>query len=337
VTKFINNAVRSFKLWWGLLTAIGRTLGIIFGVSHGEGDKIVVIFTNLVKQFNNWLGQMRDTGQIARFWDIWNKSVSAAFWAFQHPAEAFNKWMPVVLAAIDQWLPKIMDHVSNSFAAAAPTMAWTFVKAWWNAGAWAKLFTVALLLRRFGVFSKVGGIIGDRIALAIATRLTAAFAAEGAIGVAVAAGAEAITAALAAIAPIAIPVILTVTAVGALAWLLGKVGHHNYNPHQSLKREAQHSLQEGGPRPLFTRKVPHHAGGGVIGMGGLGVVGEAGPEIAMAGPRGTAIIPLSGMSANVPDISRAMNFTIYTSVQIDKREVARAVSQQAAYDKARRS
>ena len=336
VKKFLDGAVGAFKAWWGLARELGRTLGIIFGASKDEGTKIVGVLTNLVKRFNDWLQAASDTGKLRRFWQTYNQLVSDAVWALSHPIQAINKWLPMV-----------MDAIATGLATHAPRAAEVFIRAFLNANAWAKLLTVGWFLKRFGFFGALGSAVAGPFVKAFVKRaapgLAAAFLAEGTIGGAIVAGAAsagaALAAAVAAAAPIVIPVVLAVTAVGALAWLLGKIGHHNYNPHQSLKREAQHSLQEGGPRPLFTRQVPHHQSGGVIPVGGFGMVGEAGPEIAFAGPSGTRIAPLNfgSKSVDIPNLGGAMTFNLYTSVQIDKREVARAVSQQQAYDRARRS
>jgi hypothetical protein len=85
--------------------------------------------------------------------------------------------------------------------------------------------------------------------------------------------------------------------------------------------------------------------GGVIPPGGRSLVGEAGPELAIAGPRGTQIRPLTSNSRHtlpsmgvpaLPDLSDMLNITVHSYVMVDKREVGRAVNNQNAYDRARR-
>jgi hypothetical protein len=66
---------------------------------------------------------------------------------------------PKLAEAIDKAVPKIMDAA----AAAAPKAAETFVKAWLDAGAWAKLLGAAFLLHKLGglkALTAVGGTAG---------------------------------------------------------------------------------------------------------------------------------------------------------------------------------
>jgi hypothetical protein len=86
------------------------------------------------------------------------------------------------------------------------------------------------------------------------------------------------------------------------------------------------------------------ATGGVIPTGVMSLVGENGPEVAQASPWGTRITPLSGNSRHslpgaigLPDLQDAMRIHLTTSVQVDKREIGRAVDERVAYVTARRS
>lgn len=85
------------------------------------------------------------------------------------------------------------------------------------------------------------------------------------------------------------------------------------------------------------------ATGGAIPLGGMSLVGEGGPELASATATGTRITPLRSNSRHslpsmmdIPNLEGAMSLRIYTSVQVDRREIARAVDDQNAYNAARR-
>lgn len=87
----------------------------------------------------------------------------------------------------------------------------------------------------------------------------------------------------------------------------------------------------------------HKAAGGLLFPGQTAVVGERGPEVARVGPGGAEITPMDRAQAaiphgivDIPDISSAIRLITNVSVQVDKREIARANAESRAYDKARR-
>jgi hypothetical protein len=384
--KFFKTAVYNFKLWFKFGAALWRVLKIIFGVSHGEGEKTLITLTKLVNKFGDWLQNMKDTGKIDQFFNKWNSSVKIAFWAFQHPAQAFNTFFPKVLALLDQWLPVIMNHIASAFVNNAGSMAETFIMAWVNAGAWAKLLTAAVILRKFGFF----GWIGKRVATMFVEPFVSKFAASflASIGIEFAGG-SAISGAMSGaggrmgkafgvafrVAALASVVYFSVqinqwltkqdwykkltgkktgTKVGAKPGQFGTFlkGITPGNPFQTAKSIVKSFTDFGGmllnsiPNPLSPH-LPSFGGqfGGVIPPGGRSLVGEAGPELAIAGPRGTQIRPLSSNSRHtlpsmgipaLPDLSDMLNITVHSYVMVDKREVGRAVNNQNAYDRARR-
>jgi hypothetical protein len=85
--------------------------------------------------------------------------------------------------------------------------------------------------------------------------------------------------------------------------------------------------------------LPFMAGGGLIPPGSGAVVGDAGPEIAWNnGAGGTSIHPLTGADASpaVNPINGVIHLRSTNIVQIDRREVGRAVADEIADAKARR-
>lgn len=386
--KFFKTAVYNFKLWVKFGSALWRVLRIIFSVSHGEGEKTLTVLTKLVNKFGDWLEKMRDTGQITRFWQLWNNSVRIAFWAIQHPADAFNRFFPQVLALVDKWLPVVMDHVANAFVNNAGSIAETFIMAWINAGAWAKLLTAAVILRKFGFFGYIGKKVGTMFVEPFIAKFATAFLAS--IGIEFAEGSTIATAMGGAGGRLgkAFGIGFRVAALASVVffsaqinqWLTkqdwykkltgtgkssvdkkvgggGKVstflkGITPGNPFQTAKSIVSSFSDFGSmllgslPNP-FKPHLPSLGGqlGGIIPPGGSSLVGEAGPELAIAGPRGTQIRPLSGNSRHtlpsmgvpaLPNLSDMMNITVHSYVMVDKREVGRAVNNQNNYDKARR-
>jgi hypothetical protein len=85
-------------------------------------------------------------------------------------------------AAFEKAFPRIIDFIAGQ----APRAASAFVKAWLSAGIWGKLFTVALIGQKLGVFSSVG----KMAVRAFALRFIPGMAETGVAGGEAAAGAE---------------------------------------------------------------------------------------------------------------------------------------------------
>ena len=371
VTKFINNAVKSFKLWWGLLKAIGRTFKIIFGSSKDEGDKVVKVLTDGVNALNDWLQSLKDTGAINRFWSYWNKSVSEG-WRFlknliRHPEQI----LPDLLRLIDYLAPIVMDHLATAIVVTAPVVADHFAKAFINAGAWSKFFVIAVFLRKFGFFKYLGTLIGEKFVGPFIKKFVEAFAAQ--IGIEASEGvlAEKFGAAGTTLGgkfglafKIAAVPLLIAAGIEFNKWLQNQQWFKDF-----IKMVNKHTAGHQGGSSLKTLLTGHiwdypkgfwqalqgfanalgqagsklaprtHQTGGTIPPGGMGIVGDAGPEIAFARGSGTQITPIRGMNpiTNMPHIAGDFSVTVHSQIMVDRREIARAVSTEHAYVRARRS
>jgi hypothetical protein len=351
VEGFINRAVNSFKLWWGLLKAIGGVLRTVFGSSKDEGDKVVVVLTKGVNALNDWLKALRDRGSIQRFWDTWNSSVSVMWNALKNALQHPETILPNILRAIDVIAPIIMNHLSMAIVKTAPVAADHFVRAFLNAGAWAKFFVVAYFLKKFGVFR----ILGRLVATIFVEPFLAAFMARFAAGIGIA---SAEGGAIAAAAGAAGGAAGTAFGVAFRFAALAAITYGLYKGLQALNKEAEkqkklrapleHQRQQagitpyrasrGGPTQVRGQNLPHHQVGGTIPPGGLAVVGEAGPELASVSGAGTQITPIRGMNpiTSMPHIAGEFNVTVHSSIVVDRREIARAVDTERAYVRARR-
>lgn len=362
VENFINNAVIHFKAWWELAKALGRTLKIIFSVSKDEGLGFVGIMTEGVNTFNEWLTRMKDTGQVAKFWAFWKNSIATAFDIITHP----NTWMATFIVALDQWLPVVMNHIATAFVMNAPVAASLFVHTFREAGAWAQLLTVAYFLKKFGFFKWLGAAVAS---IFIGPFLSA-FGGAFATGIGVEAGAGGTIGRAAASAgtragalfggAFYLAAILSVALIGEAARREIDKAIRDKLPGGRQLSDAAAFLTKNLPGPqregaaavkglfdqLFPpkkKKTPGGALGGIIAPGGVSIVGETGPELAAAGARGTSITPLSRNSRHtlptqldIPNLENALHITVYSKVNIDKREIGRAVTEQAAYDATRR-
>jgi hypothetical protein len=365
VQKFLDGAVTHFKAWWGLTKAIGRVLRTIFSVSKDEGLGFVYTLTNIVNRFDAWLNKLKDTGQITAFWRIWKQSVTDVFDFLTHP----DTWITKLISAINRWLPVLLDKLAIGITIAAPIVAVTFAKAFLNSGAWAQFFVVAFFLKKFGFFKYLGSLVADmfiapfiaKFGKAFAASLGLQFAEEGAISTAMGTAGTRLGDKFGKafkVAAVGAMIVLTkefgdwlskqawykkaITgggidkSVGAqhgqVSTFLGTFLHPTKIPGAVVKSaEDLGSLLS----HLFQAPVPrHHAIGGTIPPGGSGIVGESGMEFAQSGPFGTTITPLSAGSS--PDLQGALHITVHSHVNVDKREIARAVTDQAVYDTTRR-
>jgi len=366
--QFIDSAVRQFKAWWGLAKELARTLRIIFSATKDDGGRLVVVLTSVVKNFNDWLQAMKDTGRLRSAFNSYLKSLHDVAWAFQHPVEAIRKWLPIV-----------MDAVATTMATHAPDAAMLFLDAFIHSGAWAQFLTVAFFAKKFGFFKSLGKSIGktfvdpftEAFMKQFALKLGIEAGAEGAIGRAAAsAGATAGT---------LFGVAFGLGAAALIGYYIGKAlvkisGSKAWNdvleaihaPTRAGKAPGADKIIQSAANPKLpdTRGIPSNpqassrraerrtrhrnrrlgggALGGVVPPSGQAIVGEQGPELATHSPRGTRIIPLHQNSRqylqpiDIPNLQQAMRITVNTSVQINRREIARAVADEAAYNKARR-
>jgi len=353
VQNIIDNLVKHTISWINLGKQIARTFKILFLDSKEQGRGLVDEMTILVTKFNDWLQKVSDSGKIAGLFDQYIRSLHDLVWAIQNPVDAIRKWLPVM-----------MDAISNAVASLAPKAAGLFIDAFMNSGAWARFLTVVFLLGKFGVFRALGrqvaAIFIEPFMAAFVTRfasmITFEAAAGGGIGTAMAAAGTAAGTLFGLAAQAAIIAAILIAAKEILAkdqtWhdflfgkpkltgggLLGLLNKQSKDPKVPAPRTTNPQLR--GPQ------VRTKAAGGLIPSGTLALVGEAGPELAMAGVGGTTISPLSasgtqtgsGMQPmSIPPIS-VSDFVppINVSVQVERREIARAVADYQQYRQARR-
>jgi hypothetical protein len=363
VEHFLNGAVTHFKAWWNLAKAVGRVLKTIFKVSKDEGLGFVQTLTVLVNRFDGWLNRMNDTGKVAKFWTFWKNSISDAFEFLTHP----DTWMPTVVTAIDRWMPVIMNHIATGIVTTAPTIARSFLSAFMNAGAWAKFFASWYLLKKFGVFkllgSAVAGVFIKPFIGAFGSAFTAAIGGEalaGSLGKKMGAASQTAGRATGRIfgkffiaGMIAGMILFGPDLRKALSDMVPDpfkglfagpedIFNQIVHPGRKKSKEGNKKVNDWISKIIPDIHLPHGAAGGVIPPGGFSVVGEAGPELATAGARGTSIVPLSRNGRNtlgpvdIPNLQGAMHITVYSHVNVDKREIGRAVTEQTAYDTTRR-
>jgi hypothetical protein len=359
LSRFFDKAVDNFKAWWNLAKALGGTLKLIFQNSHTEGLKVVTVLTNLVLKFNEWLYWAGQDGKITTFWEKYNQSVTDATWALQHPIQAIKKWLPV-----------IMDTIATTIATHGPTAALLFVNAFMNAGSWAQLLTVAWALKKFGFFSMVGNAIAGVFLKPFLKQFAIGFA--GAIGGEALAGSlgTKIAGTMTVAGKSAGGIFGKMFMLGVIAamvvfgpdlrkkasdlvpkWLKPlfagpeDIVNQIIHPGRKKSKEREQDFEDVINSLIPDVKLPTRPGGafgGVIPPGGSSIIGETGPEVAFAGARGTKITPLARNSRNtftqpdIPNLAGAFHITVISHLNVDKREIARAVNDDAAYNAARR-
>jgi len=360
VQKFIDNAVSNFAAWWELAKSLGTTLKIVFGGFGDQGKKMVENITEVVDKFNEWLASVKNSGAIDRAFQKYVDSLNAIIWAVQHP-----------LDAIEKYVPQMLDTVSNALVSAAPGVAEAFLTAFWGAGIWTKLITAVFLAGKFGLlgavwkntaglaasgfadgfksemmktkqidkFKSAGTTVGNKFGVAFG------LAAVVGIGLSLSEGLNEIDKQLAGKdtflgkawqqAKSMFPGLReNIWLTQQLNDLIG--GEDENDPRKKLKKPKK----TGGIQPT-AQPSPRRggAGGGIIPLGGSAWVGEQGPEVAENTPWGTKISPLAGnglQPASIPNMSGALNIYLTTSVQVNRREIARAYSEEQSYLTARR-
>lgn len=353
VSAFLKSAVGSFKLWWGLAKELGRTFKIIFGSSKDEGDQVVGVLTNLVRKFNDWLQIASSTGRIDAFWKRYNQSVTDAVWALRNPVEAINKWLPVV-----------MDTIATTLATHAPHAANLFIKAFLNSGGWAQFLTTAWIIKRMGGFKLAGKLVGAMFLTPFIEAFVPGFTSAvglsslstGRIGAAMGTAGNVSGKLFGVAFVLAATAALATWAPDIEKWIRERLGIANpeadKQPDESTWSWFWRFGRPEGHTPIDTIKKPFDkllhpswdpnpfkAAGGTIGPGMSAFVGEMGPEIATSTKGGTKVRPLGrngpGM-IDMPSLEDMMHLNIETSVQIDRREIARAYNTEQAFVTARR-
>jgi hypothetical protein len=353
-----------------LARALGRTLGLVLKGSRKQGESLVVQLTVLVDKFNDWLAMMEDTGKVDAFFKRYINSLKQVVWALQNPMDALDRYMPSVVAGINQYLPAVMDAIANNLATHGPAAAGIFLQAFVNAGAWAKFLTVAFFLTKFGFFGALGKRVAGIFITPFITAFTEAFVAS--LAIETAAGGR-IAVAMSTAGSVSGRYLGKGLAIGAVAGFIAifpslydaamsKLGQTTHGSSWKGVSQTWWDLWQkmgglgskgatGGifgalgdmfnPKSWFD-KIGGRAAGGIIFPGQTRWVGERGPELASATTGGTMITPNSRTPqiprsvVDIPDISSAIRLISNVTVQVDRREIARAVADQRAYDAARR-
>jgi hypothetical protein len=354
VKNTVDDLVGNFKAWWGLIKAVGRTLGIVFAATHDNGRDLVLQITGVVNKFNDWLQMFKDTGQFDRWYAKYlaqlTKLKDFIVLALTDPGTAFDHGVDVLMGAlvrgINRWMPAVTDAFANAMVSHAPHIAWAFLNAFFNANAWAKFFVLGYLGVKFGglLFGSLGGKAGTKFAgpfvrnfiIAASPRIGAALVAEGALATAFASmGARA--------------GLLFARAFWPIALTIGvwEVGHT-----KAAKKASHWFLSKIIPSiPDIKRPFSGNQAGGTIPWGSQSIVGESGMELATASTSGLQISPMStpsgrtprshGTSALQPMSVNAMSVSdfmppVHVHVNVERREIAKAVADFNDYRRARR-
>lgn len=339
----IADLVDHFNAWVGFGRAILRTMMILFGASNDEGKDFVRTLTGLVEQFNDWLAFKESTGEVSAFFANWI-----------HGIKTVGEWIGLLFT--DQ--SKAATEAGNFFADLASHAFAAFLKAWWNMDWSGKLFTGLYLASKLGIFNTLGS--------AAATRFM------GAMGRSEAAGAAGEVAGMSLGKRLAMGVIAGLLLVDpiseyikqkfpSLAQYSGKEGW------AELGRDIMHDIISvgkgatntgGGPgagaiasaaqgnQPLghYTGPVRAKAGGGMIPMGAFAMVGERGPEWALATSAGIGVMPIRSQLHAEPtpvDTGRDLSSSDHerpriTQLVVNGRVLAEVVDRARADKKARR-
>jgi hypothetical protein len=276
--------------------------------------------------------------------------------------QALDRYMPAVVAGIDKYLPQVMDAIANNLAEHGPTAAGIFLKAFVNAGAWAKFLTIAFFMTKFGFFGKLGSALAGVFLKPFIEKFTASFTAS--IAIETAAGGRIATAMstagtasgkwfgkglmlgiIAAIVMIAPTISKELSKIPLIGGLIGRYSGSVQGTGGAWGNLWDDIKGTFSPDKWWQRMNPGMMGkaaGGMIFPGQSRWVGERGPEVAKVTAGGAMITPgdrpqpISSGIVDIPDISSAVRLISNISIQVDKREIARAVDDQRAYDSARR-
>ena len=101
VTKFLDDAVGNFRVWWRLIMAVGRAFTILISSTHSQGEKFVQQITTVVEKFDDWLQLMKDTGSIDRFFNAYIDNLKKVVGFLQHPIDTLDAQMPAIIGVIN--------------------------------------------------------------------------------------------------------------------------------------------------------------------------------------------------------------------------------------------
>ena len=228
-----------------------------------------------------------------------------------------------------------LPRLANAAGRGAGTAAREFIKGWWASDVYGKIFVASAILAKMGVFGWVGGKAGNKFIDAASGRIRKSGAwgqagkvAGRAVGLGMVAGAIAGMAGLGAAVAEALRKVRTDV---IQPWIEDQFGTGG-----SILNDITNKLGEaaGSFNPIIDQAFKNkRATGGVVAGPGPTLVGERGPEILNL-PTGARVGPTNSISYNDTTIAGIGNITI--PVMLRGREIARAVYDDAASQKARR-
>jgi len=324
LADFVANAVQNFKDWWGLLKAVGRLTVTVFSGSNKQGGDLVVKLTNIVNRFNAWLGVIvGPNGQtrVSKFFTDFNNSLDLLF----SDPQAFGRKAAIF------------------FAQVAKAGFVQFVKTWLAMDPSTKLFVLAYFFKR-QIFATMGKLAVSVFVRNFAVGASAAFAAEGTVGAAVAGRGAVIG-----------NIFGKAFTAAALLYIGSQLEKELINQFPVLKKylpqkpkDAPHTarniakdaynLAAKGPNTVFKKVFGRRllpggkAGGGTIPWGTSSIVGELGPEIASATPSGMQITPRGFQpegTAGLRSIESMLKVSdmlppVHVHLNVERREIGKA-------------
>lgn len=341
VDDWVIMLVGHFWSWWHLAKALGKTLGILFEGSQKDGQGLVDTLATQIDKLNIWLEKVRDTGELKKFFQSFITTVEDFGRTFGNVFTAF-----VDFGRRMSWLKDIFDK----FGVSVGDLAAAFVA--YKAAM--ILTTVAVGGFKLAIIAIQGAVILAQSSLALLRISMAATTA--------AAGLET-TAMIAAYAGIgtlagaAFAAAFAIAAAGIVVLIGWKIGQEvkerqglttSLDDYKKNHPDAKRGIEKFFPSNIAKsvggkiKNLAGFAGGGVLGIGGSAIVGEKGPEVATAGPRGTVVSPISrGIQPapspiDWPEINGVIHVHVNTSVKVNRREIMQANGDAVADRKARR-
>lgn len=330
VDNFVGNLVDHFKAWLGLLKELGRTFHILFLGSKEEGKGFVEDLTDSLRDLNDWLDQQRKSGGMARFFE-----------SFFDNIESLAGWVRLVFTDQSQ----AIDQAAAFFGKVGQKAVEAFVKAWLDADWQGKLLILWYVIGKLGVWSLIGRYAGEK-AIAAMVASTSGQAAIASLTTAGTTAGAAFGAAFQAAALLGVVAFTVLAAKEINDWIdRTKIQPDDFFPPGGTRdKEASEKLP--GPLKFLYQHRPStwfggKQSGGMIGMGGAGIVGEHGPEIAAVSPVGAMISPISGGAFSSPPNLVPMSTSdhmpqVNVNLVVDRAVLARAVYRHGADIAARR-
>lgn len=287
--RTVGDLVSNFKAWWGLAKALGRTFKILFGASKDEGRDFVLVLTDLVDNMNDWLQFKEANGEVSAFFRNWIRGVeSVGHWIgllFTDQSEA--------AAQLGNFMSQLASHALSSF-----------LQAWWKMDWSGKLFTGIYVAAKLGIFSTLGQAAANRFITNFGTKVSDTGAAEQTvamsgkrIGFAFAKG-------------LLVGILLYRPITDAVTQMFPNLKQYSGKKGWGeLARDIGSDFGKlvggsgsGNPGTFTQPPGPpkHKAGGGMIPMGQWSMVGERGPEWALATSAGIGVLPIRSQMHAAP-------------------------------------